>query len=453
MSGLETTVLLPLYREARARAQRLEPIGAPFAIPLGRGVHTARLWRQRDSKGPEIIFIEQADFFDRPNIYGDDGDDYPDNAARFAFFTLAAVAKLPDLVAPPVVLHAHDWHTALAPLLARRRDEPFYRQVATVLTVHNTAYQGIFSLGETAELTGSTRVDHVRDLEWGGNANWLKAGLLAADASTTVSPTHAREVRETKGGFGLHAVFGHLGDRFVGIRNGVEGGTWNPATDPHIPVPYSPDDLSGKSSCKRALQAAYGLALEPRTPLVLMCARLVEQKGVDLVLRAVPRLRERAQFVIIGRGERRYEELLRRLAQESPDRVAVPVAFDEIMERRALAGADILLMPSLYEPCGLTQMRAQLYGTPPVARRVGGLADSVRDGATGFLFDSYDARAMEHGLCRAFDAYDDPAVWWAVVQRAIREKFDWSCSLGQYRRLYHRAHGRLSRDPALRERR
>jgi starch synthase len=262
--------------------------------------------------------------------------------------------------------------------------------------------------------------------------------LAYSDIAVTVSPTHSRELCTPDGGFGLHDMFIAMGDRLTGILNGIDPVLWNPATDPEIAANYTSDDLAGKRRCKAALQKAYGLT-PGHTPLFGMSARMVAQKGLDLILGADLLETSDAQFIFLGAGERRYHEALADLAAAAPDRVAVEFMFTDHVEHRLLAGADALLMPSQYEPCGLTQMRAQHYGTVPVARRVGGLTDSITDGVTGFLFDDYSPAGLEEAIGRAVDSYADRAAWRKLVRAAMARPFGWDRSAEQYVALYRRA--------------
>jgi starch synthase len=445
-AGHRATVIMPLYQQVRETTPTLErtgpSAGAGLAIPLGG--HTEHAWLYRtppSAAGPQVFFIEHPDFFDRAGIYGDSSGDYADNPRRFALFCLAALTALPEIAPDTQVLHAHDWHTALAPVYLRTafRGQPFYDRLATVLSVHNAGFQGHFppetmeQLGLPAELyTGAT-------FEWYGRMNMLKGGLAFSNVAVTVSPTHAQELRTPEGGFGLQETFIAMGDRLTGILNGIDPILWNPATDPEIPGTYSRDDLAGKRRCKAALQKAYGLALEPHTPLFGMSARMVSQKGLDLVLGADLLGTTDAQFIFLGVGERRYHEALAELAAAAPHRIAVEFMFTDHVEHRVLAGSDALLMPSLYEPCGLTQMRAQHYGAVPVARRVGGLSDSIEDGVTGFLFDPYEPAALADAIRRAVECYADRTAWRKLVREAMNRPFGWDRSAERYMALYRRA--------------
>jgi len=442
-AGMPTTVVLPLYRQVRATAPSLERAGPPFTVTFADRTETAWLYREQDraAQGPQVFFIEHPDFFDRAGIYGDDSGDYPDNALRFAFFCAAALTVLPQIAPEARVLHAHDWHTGLAPVYLRTvfGGEPLHRRLGSVLSVHNAGFQGHFPSETLAALGLPGDLYNPRVFEWYGRMNILKGGLTFADLAVTVSPTHARELLTPEGGFGLQEKFIELGDRVVGILNGIDATAWNPATDPHITANYSIDDLAGKRRCKAALQQAYGLSQGAHTPLFGMSARLVSQKGLDIVLGADLLGSSDAQFIFLGSGEHRYHAALTELAAANPDRVAVEFAFTDHLEHGLLAGADLLLMPSLYEPCGLTQMRAQRYGAIPVARRVGGLHDSIADGETGFLFNAYEPAALEQAVQRALDGYRDRAAWRTIMRRAMAQQFGWDGSAARYLDVYRRA--------------
>jgi starch synthase len=443
-AGMPTAVVLPLYRQVRETTPTIRRAGPPFTVSMGDRTETAWLYRAQDDsvKGvPQVFFVEHPAFFDRAGIYGDDAGDYGDNARRFAFFCRAALTVLPQIAPATEVLHAHDWHTALALVYLRTAfgGRAPYDRLATVLSVHNAGFQGHFPPETMAMLGLPPELYDIRHFEWYGRMNVLKGGLAFSDCAVTVSPTHARELCTAEGGFGLHDTFIGLGDRLVGILNGIDPQAWNPETDPNLPANYSASDIAGKRRCKAALQRSYGLPQRDRTPLFGMSARLVEQKGLDLVLGADLIGQTDAQFIFLGAGEHRYHAALTELAIANPERVAVEFAFTDHLEHTLLAGADALLMPSLYEPCGLTQMRAQRYGTVPVARRVGGLRDSIADAETGLLFDEYSPEAFERAIERALTAYADRTAWRTLVRRAMALQLGWDASADRYLELYHRA--------------
>jgi starch synthase len=441
-AGLAVTAILPLYRTVRDEDPDLEPVGQPFVVTLGARNEEARVFRVAGPHtGPQVFFIEHLDYFNRAGIYGESGADYADNHRRFAFFALAAMSALPRLVQGPVLLHAHDWHTALAPVYLRTilGQEQHARTATTVVSVHNPGYQGHFGPEVMPEIGLPWALYNWQQLEWYGKVNFLKAGLVFADSVTTVSPTQAKELRTPGGGFGLHDLFTALGDRLVGVLNGIDQRIWNPAADTQITAPYSAEKIEGKRRCKAALQRSFGLPQRRRAPLLGMTGRLVTQKGLDLILGARELLGSDAQFVFLGSGDPRYEHALIDLATSAPNRIGVQLDFTDRLEHRLMAGADIFLMPSLYEPCGLTQLRAQRYGAPPIVRRVGGLADTVEDGVTGFAFDGYSAEAFQEAGFRALRGYADSPGWQAMVRRAMARDFSWERSVDQYLEVYRRA--------------
>ena len=448
-SGLSTSVVMPLYEVARNAAPDLEPVGPAFQVQVGPRSETVRLLRLAESASaaaagqPSIYFIESQHYFDRPGLYGENGSEYPDNHRRYACFVLAALTALPQITAQPAIVHAHDWHTALAPVYLRTHfaADPAYRHVHTVLSVHNAGYQGHFPPEAMSDLGLPWDLYNWRQLEWYDRVNLLKGGLAFADMVTTVSSTHAHELRTIAGGFGLDGAFIALRDRFVGIANGIDQGVWNPWTDPNISSNYSADDIAGKRRCRLALQRATGLQQRARVPIFALTARLVSQKGLDLILGDPGYFALDAQFIFLGAGESRYEAALEEIAARAPSRISVQLNFTDRLEHRLLAGADMCLMPSQYEPCGLTQMRAQRYGTIPVARRVGGLADTIEDGVTGFLFDDYTASDFMRAAVRALDQYSDQGAWKDMVQEAMSRDFGWERSAARYLQVYRRVVG------------
>jgi len=439
--GAPVTIVMPLYRIVREMGRALERVGHQYPITIGARTEFATVYRLADqAQGPVVFFIEHPDFFDRSGIYGDVSGDYADNAVRFAFFCKAAVTALPTIAPEAQVLHAHDWHTALACVYLRTAfaDSPYHARLATTLSVHNAGFQGHYPPTAMALLGLPPALYHWQAFEWYDQVNVLKGGIAFSDMVVTVSPTHARELCTPQGGFGLHDTFTALGDRLVGILNGIDLDVWDPANDPQIAAHYSAEAPEGKQHCKAALQQAYDLAVDPDTPLFGMSARLVGQKGLDLVLGGTLLSSTEAQFVFLGSGEHRYHEALAGLAAQYPDRVVAEFAFTDRLEHRLLAGADILLMPSLYEPCGLTQMRAQRYGAVPIARAVGGLLDSVVDGASGFLFVDYSPEALDAAAQRVLDVYADAPRWRSVMRQSMSRRFGWDEPTGAYAAVYHR---------------
>ncbi|HTK49570.1 MAG TPA: glycogen/starch synthase [Gemmatimonadaceae bacterium] len=444
-SGIPVTVIMPLYAVVRERVE-VKPLGPAFAVTVGPRTETARLYEPvapHQPGNPRIVFVENEEYFDRPGLYGDDLGDYPDNARRYALFARAVLVALPRIMPQaPSILHAHDWQTALAAvyLKAEFAAHSYYEGIRAVLSVHNAGYQGHFPESTLAEIGLPYSLYNHRQLEWWGRVNVLKGGLVFSDLVITVSPTHAHELRTEKGGFGLDGVFVALRDRLVGIVNGIDQEIWDPSRDTVIPRRFTIDNLSGKKRCRLALQRAAGLS-RWQTPIFALTARLVAQKGLDLILGDPGYFAFDAQYVFLGHGEARYEEALTELAERAPSRIAVKLDFTDEFEHLLLAGADMCLMPSQYEPCGLTQMRAQRYGTIPVARRVGGLADTIEDGVTGFLFDDYTPADFMRAANRAVDQFHDAEGWGEMMREAMSRDFGWERSASRYLSVYRRVLG------------
>jgi starch synthase len=442
--GSEVVVILPLFRAIREGDYGLKPSGDVFSVQVGPRTEEARLWEAtKGSEGPRVLLLENEHYFGRKGVYGEGGQDYPDNHLRFSFLAAVTAQVLPT-IAPgtsPVVLHMHDWHTALAVVYLRTlgQGDAYADGVATVLSVHNGGFQGHFPPDTLPQMGLPWELYTMDCMEWYGRANILKAGLMFTDMATTVSPSHSFELRTEAGGFGLHDTFLGLHDRLAGVLNGIDFRIWDPETDPYIPANYSRHDLSGKAQCKAAVQEEFGLAKQPDRLLIGMVARMVAQKGMDLILGGRAIREADAQFVFLGSGESRFEAGLTNLAAADPDRIAVQLNFTEEAEHLIIAGADALLMPSLYEPCGLTQMRAMRYGTPPLARRVGGLDDTIQDGTTGLLFDDYKPERLDWIVERAVFRYRKPASWQGLAEHGMTQDFSWEGVVNRYFEVYDQA--------------
>ncbi len=425
--------LSPTVRAASERA-------ALFATPVKEG-------RAR------VVFLEHERFFgSRLGLYGG-GSDFPDNAQRFAFLCRAALDLPRALDLAPQIVHLHDWQAALGAWMLRYEHghKPWAAGARSVYTIHNLAYQGVFPKEAVPSLGLPWDLFRYEALEFYDQLSFMKAGLVFADAITTVSPTYAREILTPEQGCALDALLRARSGSLRGILNGIdEAETWNPARDRFLPAPFDAADLGGKAECKRALQAELGLPDRPETPVVAMVGRFVEQKGLDLVAAAMPFLTgQDLQLVVLGSGAREYEELFLRAAREQPDRVASVIRFDEALAHRMEAGADLFLMPSRYEPCGLNQMYSLRYGTVPVVHAVGGLADTVEDydgryRGTGFTFQRYDARDLVTALRRALDVYRDESAWFGIMERGMAQDNSWAHSAASYERLFEEL---LSRPP------
>jgi starch synthase len=433
-------VVLPRYRTnaigaADARLQ------TTLMVPQGDVVREAglRTLRHRDVA---VSFVVADEYFDRDGLYGDSHGDFGDNAARFAFFAHAVVALAARLDPPPDVVHCHDWQTGLVPLLLRTSPEPTLARVPTAFTIHNLGYHGAFGLDMWPALGLDRRWFTSEHLEFYGLVNFLKAGLVFADRLTTVSPRYAAEIQTPEHGNGLDGVLRARASALRGILNGIDVARWDPSRDPFLAATFDADNLAGKAECKARLQRDYDLPIRARVPLFGMVTRLAEQKGIDILSAALPRLLEHdLQIVILGRGDERYERWLADAARRDSARLAVRLAFDEALAHQVEAGADAFLMPSRYEPCGLNQMYSLRYGTVPVVRATGGLDDTIDDvdaipAGTGFKFADYSADALLATVERALARYADPTGWQRIMREGMRRDHSWQRAANAYLDLY-----------------
>ena len=442
--GHDVRVVMPLHRGVEAAAGPLRVAVPQVSVPIGdRTVEGAVLEGRLGDRVP-VYFVRQDGYYDRPALYG-----ASDDCERFVFFCRSLLAALPSLGWMPQVVHANDWQAGLIPVYLETlyRDMPAYADMATVFTVHNLAYQGVFWHYDLP-LTGlGWDLFTPAGIEFYGHLSLLKGGLVFADLLTTVSPTYAREIQTPEFGERMDGILRERSADLVGILNGLDVAAWNPATDPDIPKRFDREDPGGKAACTATLREEMALP-DPgrRAPLVGVVGRLAAQKGIDLVAESVPGIRAAgAQLVVLGSGEEPLERLLGEMVRAHPESIAVRIGFDDRLARRIYAGADLFLMPSRYEPCGLGQLIALRYGTVPVVRRTGGLTDTVRpwDGATGegtgFLFDELSADACARTIARACAVHADAAAWRRLVANAMAADFSWDASAESYVTCYRRA--------------
>ncbi|CAN7652641.1 glycogen synthase GlgA [Paraburkholderia sp. SIMBA_054] len=453
-AGVASTILLPAYPAALERAVGVTPLCRISGLPGG----DARLLRAHmPDTGVPVLLLQMDHLFKRDNLYQDEqGRDYLDNAIRFASLAAAAarIARGVRGVEVPDIVHAHDWHTGLTPLLMKLAGVT----AKSVFTVHNLAFQGNYPLalgswmGVPPELLAPALTDP-RSIEFYGALSMMKAGIVHADQVVTVSENYAREILTPHFGYLMEGVLQACSHKLSGITNGIDSATWNPATDPQIARAYSADDVRGKQACKRDLQQTFGLTVDPFAPLVAIGSRLTSQKLADVVVEALPLLLARdprLQVAILGKGDAYLEAAVRDLAAAWPQRVGAYIGYDERRAHMLHAGADLLLHGSRFEPCGLTQLYALRYGTIPVASRVGGLRDTIVDytperspelglpeeGATGFLFDGETPEDVAAALQRALDAFMRPSSWHALQRNAMRCDFSWRKPVQAYLKLY-----------------
>ncbi|MBA2338997.1 MAG: glycogen synthase [Pyrinomonadaceae bacterium] len=438
-NGADAALILPLY-ETTDRNLLGSLIIDNLEVEWHAGGSTPTRVFYSTTTGAPAFLIDAPRYFARPGIYG-----YRDDYERFAFFCRAALALLKRLGNPPDVVHGNDWHSgfAIAELAARRHYDSFYSNTRTVFSIHNLAYQGAF---DPAELPRLGFANEWQTFETDGTASGMKAGLAAADVISTVSRRYALEIQMPEHGYGLDWLLRLRRDRLVGITNGIDYDVWNPATDPHTAARYDANDLGGKGICKLDLLRQFNLPEESARPIVASISRLIPQKGYDLIREAaVSILESGAFFIALGSGARENEDFLQALRDYAPHRVGVYLGFNEQLAHKIEAGADIFLMPSLYEPCGLNQMYSTRYGTVPVVRATGGLDDTVqnfdraRGDGNGFKFERYSTGAMVESLYEAVYCYHDREAWRKIQWNGMREDNSWQRAARRYTELYHAA--------------
>jgi starch synthase len=453
--GHRPTVILPAYRHARASGIPIEPLGIHFIVPIGSKTVAGQLLRSHLPGEPRVpvYLVQQDDYFDRDELYRADGQDYPDNCERFVFFSRAVLEAIRLLELDVDVLQLNDWQCGLIPAYLKLvyRPLPRYERIASLLTIHNIAYQGMFWHWDML-LTGlDWKYFNWHQMEYYGKLNLLKTGIVFADSINTVSPRYAQEIQTPQFGRGLEGVLQHRRDVLSGILNGIDEAVWNPAIDRHLAANYTADTVrQGKPVCKAALQRELGLAESPDAPLIGMIGRLDDQKGFDMVADVIPEWLEKtdAQWAILGRGEPKYHRLFTDLARRDPRKVAVRLEFSDALAHRIEAGSDMFLMPSRFEPCGLNQMYSLKYGTVPIVHETGGLSDTITDAraatleagtANGFSFPEDLSQALSETLWRAYDAYRHPEIWNRLMDIGMRQDWSWRRSAADYVELYRKS--------------
>lgn len=437
--GHDVRVALPRYGMIRSTG---EDLGA-FPVRIGGATHEAHLLTS-SIDGVPVYLVDKPDLYDRPKVY-----EYEDDGERFGFFCKALLDLMPAADFWPDVIHCNDWHSAMTPAFLRTlyAGDERYRSIRTAFTIHNLQHQGLFGrdlfewMGLPAESWGPEGV------EFYGRLNFMKAGIAYADLVNAVSPTYAKEIQTKEYGYGLEDLLRSCGSRLSGILNGIDYDVWNPARDAQIPRTYTRSTIAKKAEDKHALQKEAGVPADPAAPLLGMVSRITEQKGLDILLPALPRILELgAQMVILGTGEKKYEDPLADLSKGANNLVAY-LKYDEGLAHRIYAGSDFFLMPSRFEPCGLGQMISLRYGTVPIVRATGGLVDTVTDVArdakkgNGFVFSDYAPEALVDATRRAVEFYRERRRWKALQQRAMASDLSWKNSAAQYARWYERSRG------------
>jgi len=442
--GHEVAVVLPRYRGTKATAVVMPSL----TIGLGIRLKFPAIADGSLLHGVRYFFVDDPAYFDRDGIYGTAAGDFGDNAERFSEFSRAGI-EIAKHIWPPDVIHCHDWQTALLPLLLRTSygDDPVVKDIPVVFTIHNMGYHGQFGRNVLGPAGIPEILFHREALEFYGNVNFLKAGLIYSDYLTTVSRKYAQEIRTPEYGYGLDGVARSRGDRLVGILNGVDYSAWSPEKDKLIAAKYSAKDLTGKQICKQELLQIFGLSQEHTArPVIGIVSRFADQKGFDLIAQmAYDLMREDLALVVLGTGEKRYEDLFRALAATFPGRVGVKIAYDNTLAHKVEAGADMFLMPSRYEPCGLNQIYSLKYGTVPIVRATGGLDDTIETfdlehgTGTGFKFAEYSGAAMMWAVKQALHHFSDERIWKRIQLNGMAKDFSWKASAAEYAKLYQAA--------------
>ena len=446
-NGHPVHVVTPLYRGIRDRFPEIQPTDWRFEIRIGPTLVPGRFLRLDPEPNLTVWFVDQPAYFDRPGLYHERLRDYSDNAARFSFFSQAATLLARHLPNPPGIVHAHDWQAALVPVRIQyeRATTGWSSAPKTLLTLHNLAFQGSFPLRDWSVTGLPAEWLHLESALHHGHINFLKGGIALADALSTVSPTYAREICTPEFGCGLDGLLRRREYELTGILNGVDYEEWNTTRNPALVASYDADHLGGKHANKAALQKELGLPVDGSTPLFADVTRLADQKGVDLLHDAVLDLLgsgERLQFVILGSGDPRLEAAFERLARTFPDAVAARIGFDPALAHRIEAGSDFFVMPSRFEPCGLNQLYSLRYGTVPVVRATGGLADSIidtrenPDGATGIKFHELTPQALANAMRKGIGLFQHPDILDTFRRRGMRTDVSWTRQSTEYLDLY-----------------
>jgi len=443
--GQKVAIVTPLYAGIRERFPDIRRVDLPLEFPLGDRHVRGETWTLEDGPGVSVYFIDQPGFYQREGLYQKDGQDYPDNAERFLSFSKAIAHLALHLPDTPELVQLNDWQTGFAALFLHHRRAAMQGSPAPAvcMTIHNLAYQGQFPAALYPLTNLPWEYYKMEGVEFYGQVSSLKAGIAFADTITTVSPSYAREITTPELGCGLDGLLRRRQDRLHGILNGVDYEDWNPSSDPYIQHSFSPEMLSGKLENKLALQKEFGLPEDATIPLFGNIARLVEQKGVDILLGALQEmLATKLQFVQIGAGAPAFEQGFQDLARRFPQNTSVRIGFDEGLSHRIEAGCDFYLMPSHFEPCGLNQMYSLRYGTIPIVRCTGGLADTVvdiredPDRANGIKFDEYSAQALAKAMRKALALYAEPGLMEHYRRNGMTADFSWNKTAGQYLEVF-----------------
>jgi len=447
--GHEVSAVVPFYGATAKKSFDIEDLDCSFSVPISDREEYGEVFRTVTDAGVTVYFIGKSAYYDREELYGTPKGAYPDNAERFIFFSKAVIELCKSLDISPDVIHCNDWQTGLVPIYIKRLLEGhrLFRDTGTVFTIHNIAYQGLFWHLDMHLTNLPWDLFDSDGIEFYGKMNLLKAGIVGADIISTVSPTYAREIQTPEFGCKLEGILQKRSNHLFGVLNGVDYDVWNPETDKFLAANYGPENLAGKAVCKADLLAQYSLPRIQGAPLLGVVSRLADQKGFDILVPIIDDImKEDFQLVLLGTGEEKYHKLFKKIARKYPDRVGVKLAFSNELAHKIEAGADIFLMPSRYEPCGLNQMYSLKYGTAPLVRATGGLEDTITDYAdspsssgNGFKFAEHSSSALLEKLRQARGFYADGDRWKRIMRNGMACDFSWGASAKRYVELYQKA--------------
>ncbi|MBI5586320.1 MAG: glycogen synthase GlgA [Deltaproteobacteria bacterium] len=446
--GHEVVVVTPKYRLPQPLKPALKALDLNLEVPISWMKKPARIFQASLREPVPVYLIGRDDLYDREGLYGNEYGDYQDNAERFTFFSRAALELCAALKWSPDVIHCHDWQTGLIPVYLKTlyAAQPEFQGTASLFTIHNLGYQGLFWHYDL-HLTGlGWELFTPQGLEFFGKINLMKGGIIFADILNTVSPTYRKEILTPENGFGLEGVLQGRSTDLYAVLNGVDYEIWNPEKDPHLSAPFSGASLENKKLCKAHLQERFQLKRKAEGPIIAVISRLLDRKGLDLIRQVFPKLMDlEIEVIVMGQGVDQYQSWALDLAKKYPGQIGLEMTYQDALAHQIQGGADMLLMPSRYEPCGLDQMYALKYGTIPIVRGVGGLDDTVEDynpqtdQGTGFKFKDYEADKLLQTVQRALAVYRDKPRWTRLIQRALTQDFSWARSAVEYSGLYQKA--------------
>ncbi len=452
--GHEVKLIMPYYQMVKKSKTKIEDTKIVVNIEIADKVIKAKILQTKVGKNVTVYFVDNENYYDRPELYKTSQGDYSDNAERFIFFSKAIVETLKQINYQPDIIHCNDWQTGLVPVLLKvnEKDNPFFSKTSTVFTIHNLNYQGLFWHLDMPLTNLPWDVFNPEGIEFYGKINLMKAGIVYSEVVNTVSKQYSKEILTPKFGCGLEGVLKNREDDLYGILNGVDYNEWSPEKDKYIKTKFSASDLSGKEACREDLLSAFGLKSQKNKPIISVISRLDDQKGFKLIAEQIDNIfKMDIYFILLGTGKSEYEKLFLDIAKKYPQKAGIKIGFDEALAHKIEAGSDFFLMPSDYEPCGLNQMYSMKYGTIPIVSSVGGLDDTVKNYSpktgkgNGFKFKNYTSSAMLTKIKEAIEIYNSNKDFKKLLSNAMGEDFSWDKSAKEYEKLYIKYMAKLNK--------